>query len=136
MTKAAILRAHRPIAITVVTLTALRIAWWWRFCQPDPIAGSPRRQERSAHAMHVLFYVLILGMIASGIGMMVLSGAAPVIFFLQAAALPDFWKHPPRLPRGIGARLLLALLVLHVGAALYHHFVRRDGLLPRIWFGK
>ncbi|MBM3529390.1 MAG: hypothetical protein FJX62_14970 [Alphaproteobacteria bacterium] len=33
-------------------------------------------------------------------------------------------------------RVLVALLALHVGAALYHHFVRRDGLLRRMWFGK
>jgi len=84
--------------------------------------------------VHVLFYVVILGMIASGIGMMVLSGAAPLIFGGESALLPDFWKYTPRVPHGIGARLLLALLVLHAGAALYHHFVRRDGLLWRMWF--
>jgi len=73
-------------------------------------------------------------MIASGIGMIALSGAAPLIFGANSAPLPDFWKYPPRPPHAIGARLLLALLVLHVGAALYHHFVRRDGLLWRTWF--
>ena len=84
--------------------------------------------------VHVLFYVVILGMIASGIGMIALSGAAPLIFGGESAQLPDFWKYPPRLPHAIGARVLVALLVLHVGAALYHHFVRRDGLLWRMWF--
>ena len=85
--------------------------------------------------MHVLFNIVILGMIASGIGMTVLSGAGPVIFGGEGA-LPDFWKYPPRVPHGIGARLFLALLVLHAGAALYHHFVRRDGLLQRMWFSR
>lgn len=82
--------------------------------------------------MHFLFYVVILGMIASGTGMMVLSGAGPVVFG-QVGALPDFWMYAPRVPHGIGARLPLALLILHVGAALYHHFFRRDGLLTRMW---
>ncbi len=85
--------------------------------------------------MHLLFYVVILGMIASGIGIMVLSGAGSIIFG-QGGVLPDFWKFAPRVPHGIGARLLFALLVLHVGAALYHHVVLRDGLLWRMWFGK
>jgi cytochrome b561 len=84
--------------------------------------------------VHVLFYVVVLGMIASGIGMMLLSGAAPLIFGGESALLPDFWKYPQRIPHGIGARLLLALLALHAGAALYHHFIRRDGLLRRMWF--
>jgi len=135
--KAAILRLHVPIAVGVLALTMLRIAWWWGFDRkPAPVAGSPRWQERTAQVVHVLFYVVILGMIASGVGMMVLSGAAPIIFGGDSALLPDFWKYPPRLPHGIGARLLVALLVLHAGAAVYHHFIRRDGLLWRMWFSK
>jgi cytochrome b561 len=134
--KAAILRLHVPIAVAVLALTIFRIIWWWGFDRkPDPVAGSPHWQERTAQVVHLLFYVVILGMITSGIGMMVLSGAAPMIFGGEGI-LPDFRKYPPRLPHGIGARLLLALLVLHAGAALYHHFVRRDGLLRRMWFSK
>jgi cytochrome b561 len=30
------------------------------------------------------------------------------------------------------AFLLVALIALHVGAALYHHFIRRDGVLRRM----
>lgn len=135
--KAAILRVHVPIAVGVLALTFFRIVWWWRFDhKPDPVAGSPHWQERTARAVHVLFYVVILGMVASGAGMIALSGAAPIIFGGESALLPDFWKYPPRVPHAIGARLLLALLVLHAGAALYHHFVRRDGLLWRMWFSK
>jgi cytochrome b561 len=135
--KAAVLRVHVPIAITVLALTILRIGWWWGFDRkPNPVAGSSRWQERAAQVGHVLFYIIILGMIASGIGMIALSGAAPMIFGAEGALLPDFWKYPPRLPHGIGARLLLALIVLHAGAALYHHFVRRDGLLRRMWFSR
>ncbi len=133
--KAAILRLHVPIAVGVLALTILRIVWWWGFDRkPSPIAGSPHWPESAAQVVHVLFYVVLLGLIASGVGMMALSGAAPIIFGGESALLPDFWKYPPRLPHGIGARLLLAMLALHVGAALYHHFARRDGLLRRIWF--
>ncbi len=135
--KAALLRLHLPIGIAVLVLTALRIVWWWRFDRrPDPIAASTHWQERAAQAVHILFYVVLLGMIASGIGMMVLSGASPIIFGGQGGALPDFSKYLPRAPHGIGAWLLIALVVLHVGAALYHQFGRRDGLLRRMWFGK
>ena len=134
--KAQLLRIHVPVAIAVLLLTLLRVVWWLAIdSRPDPVVGSPLWQERSARAVHLLFYVVILGMIASGIGIMVLSGAGSIIFG-QGGVLPDFWKFAPRVPHGIGARLLVALLALHVGAALYHHFVLRDGLLWRIWFGK
>jgi len=33
------------------------------------------------------------------------------------------------------SRLLGLLVVLHVLAALWHQFVRRDGLMARMWFG-
>jgi cytochrome b561 len=120
----------------VLVLTVIRVVWWWGFDRkPNPVAGSPRWQERTAQAVHVLFYVVILGMIASGVGMMVLSGAMPTIFGGEGSLLPDFRRYPPRVAHGIGARVLLALLALHVGSALYHHFGRRDGLLGRMWFG-
>jgi cytochrome b561 len=67
---------------------------------------------------------------------MLLSGAGPIVFGADGAALPDFWKYPPRTAHGIGARLFLALLVMHIVAAAYHHFVRRDGLLRRMWFAR
>lgn len=134
-TKAAILRVHVPIAIAVLALTVLRVGWWWGVDRkPDPVAGSPRWQERTARATHLLFYVVIFGMIASGIGMLALSGAAPMIFGGEGALLPGFWKYPPRVPHGFGAWLLLALVALHAGAALYHQLIRRDHLLRRMWF--
>ena len=36
----------------------------------------------------------------------------------------------------LGWFLLLALLALHVAAALYHQFLLKDNLLARMWFGK
>ena len=135
--KAAFLRLHIPIAIAVLTLTVFRIVWWAGFDRkPGPVPGSPRWQERGAQVVHILFYIVILVMIASGAGLMALSGAAPLIFGGGAPSLPDFWKYPPRQGHAIGARLLLALLALHVGAALYHHFVRRNGLIWRMWFAR
>jgi len=134
-TKLAALRIHLPAAVLVLVLTAFRIVWWLGFDQkPDPIAGSPPAQERLARAVHVLLYIVVLGMVASGVGMMVLSGAVPIIFGPDAASLPNFWRYPPRVPHGLGARLMVALLVFHLAAALYHHYVRRDASLRRIWF--
>jgi cytochrome b561 len=37
---------------------------------------------------------------------------------------------------GLSWTLLLLLLLVHVGAALYHQFLRRDGLFGRMWIGK
>lgn len=134
--KAQMLVLHVPLAIVAVLLTLARILWWsFADRKPDPVAETPHWQHRSAQAVHLLFYIVILGMGASGIGMVALSGAGPIIFGGgDAQQLPDFQTYAPRIPHGIGARMMLALLALHVGAALYHHFVQRDGLLRRMWY--
>lgn len=132
--KASLLQIHATLGITILLLTLARIIWWRLDKKPAPVGGSPQWQDLSAKAVHVLFYIVILGMAASGIGMFVLSGAGPVVFGGEGS-LPDFSQYPPRIPHGIGARAMVVLLVLHAGAALYHHFVKRDATLRRMWFG-
>ncbi|MBB4005528.1 cytochrome b [Aurantimonas endophytica] len=133
--KVGFLRIHIPAAIIALLLTALRIIWWWVFDKkPLPVQGAPGWQERLARGVHLAFYVVILGMFASDVGMLVLSGAGPIIFGETGAALPDFHLYPPRVSHGFGANLLLALLFVHVAAALYHQFARCDGLLRRMWY--
>ena len=134
-TKADILQIHAPLGIAVLLLTLFRIVWWsWFDRKPAAVGNSPRWQEVSAKAVHLLFYIIILGMVASGIGMFVLSGAGPILFGGAPGALPDFNAVLPRVPHGFGARALLVLLILHAGAALYHHFIKRDTTLRRMWF--
>ncbi|WP_084044581.1 cytochrome b561 (plasmid) [Ensifer sp. WSM1721] len=135
--KTPFLRVHISVAIVVLVLTVFRIVWWWLFdLKPLPVEGSPAWQERIASWVHLGFYIVVLGMAASGIGMMILSGAAPAVFGPPGAALPNFTDYPPRVPHGLGGRLLARLLAFHAGAALYHHFIRRDGLLRRMWYGR
>ncbi|MDH1268467.1 cytochrome b/b6 domain-containing protein [Rhizobium pusense] len=135
--KAALLRVHIPAAIVILLLTIGRIVWWFFLDKkPQPVQGAPAWQEWLARAVHMLFYVVILGMVASGIGMMVLSGAGPTIFGGTGAELPNFMQYPPRIPHGLGANLLIALLIAHLGAALYHQFIRSDGLIWRMWYGR
>jgi cytochrome b561 len=133
-TKATLLRLHAPMGISILVLTLLRIVWWWRFdTKPLPLAGNPAWQDILAKAVHVLLYIVMIGMAASGIGMFVLSGAGDILFGGAPGPLPDFNNFVPRVPHGIGAKLMLALLALHIGAALFHHFVRRDATLGRMW---
>ncbi|MCC2111612.1 MAG: cytochrome b/b6 domain-containing protein [Hyphomicrobiales bacterium] len=135
--KAQILSVHAPLAIAILLLTLSRIAWWWLADnKPAPVAGSPKWQDRGARAVHFAFYVVIVGMAASGIGMFLLSGAGEILFGGGTGALPDFGTYKPRVPHGLGARLLVALLILHAGAALHHHFIRKDGSLWRMWLGR
>ena len=133
--KAQLLMIHAPVGVLIGLLTVLRIFWWWRFDKkPEPAGTTPAWQERAAQGVHVLFYVVILGMAASGVGMMVLSGAGEIVFGGAPGSLPDFGGYAPRMPHGIGAKVMFALLIVHAGAALYHHFFLKDKLLRRMWY--
>lgn len=130
--KALLLAVHMVVGITVLLLTLFRIAWWW-FAdrKPDPVAGMPRWQEASARAVHILLYVVVLVLAVSGIALVITSEAVPVLFGGDGA-LPDFWDFTPRLPHRVLAFTLIGLIVLHVGAAIYHQVVMKDRLLDRM----
>ncbi|MEI4483214.1 MULTISPECIES: cytochrome b [unclassified Phyllobacterium] len=133
--KAGFLRIHVSAAIIALLLTVFRIIWWWVFDKkPLPMLGVPSWQNQLARGVHLAFDVIILGMSATGVGMVALSGAGTIIFGGTDTALTDFHLYPPRVPHGVGAKLLLTLFFVHIGAALYHQFARRDGLLRRMWY--
>lgn len=130
-----LLRGHIVLGSLVLILTLLRIGWWiWGDRRPAPVAGLPRVQALASSIVHYAICAVILLMASSGITTLILSGAMPAI--IAGTAVPDFSELVPRVAHGVMSRLLLVLLVAHIGAALYHQFVRRDRLLGRMGLGR
>ena len=133
--KATLLKGHAAAGVFITLLTVLRISWWaFADRRPEKPEGTPAWQARVANIVHGMFYVVILVMGASGVAMLVLSGAASVLASGQGR-LPDFALYAPRAPHGAGAWLMMMLIAAHVGAALYHQFIRHDRLLARMGLG-
>jgi cytochrome b561 len=129
-----VLLAHITLGLIVFALTLLRIVWWWIADKhPGAPAGEPTWQVRAAQAVHLLLYVLLVLMATSGIATLILSGAVPTL--LNGGPVPDFSELVPRIAHGIMARILLVLFIGHVGAALWHQFIRHDHLLARMGIG-
>lgn len=132
--KRSILPIHATIGSLVLLLTLLRIGWWvWGDRRPQPVPNQPRLQEVAARIVHGLLYAGIIVLGASGIATLALSGAVPAL--LSGAPLPDFSGLLPRLTHGIVGKAMIVLLAVHVAAALYHQFIRRDHLLGRMGIG-
>jgi cytochrome b561 len=53
-----------------------------------------------------------------------------------AALPPTFLVYPTRVAHGYIATLLAGFIVLHMLAAFYHQFARKDGLFRRMFFGR
>lgn len=135
--KLALLRVHAIMGTGVGLLTVLRLVWWGLFDRrPDDVPGMPAWQEKAAHIVHGALYVVVLVMVASGFGTLILSGANQQIFGAAPLPLPDLMAVPPFTVHFILAWTLVLLLIGHIGAALYHQFVRRDHLLARMGIGR
>lgn len=129
--KSQMLRIHLPTAGLVLILTIGRLIWWARFDRkPAEIGGIPDWQATAARWTHRGLYVLIFAMLGSGIAMSVMSGLPDALF--GTAVFPALADLPPRAGHGIGGRLIAAAILLHAGAAVFHHVVLKDCTLRRM----
>lgn len=96
----------------------------------------PGWQLRAYHATHVLMYVLFFLVPLAGWAYSSAAGFPIVLFGLLP--LPDFVPVSKELAElikpwhAILAWTLAALVVLHVAAALRHHWIDKDGLMQRM----
>jgi cytochrome b561 len=137
---------HKSIGITVLLLSFARLGW--RIIHPAPtLPPYMRGWERfAAQTVHALFYVLMIGMPLSGwawvssspllkIHPTVLYGVIPWPAFPLSGLGPD-QMHAARktfqLTHESLAWVAYGAIFLHVGAALKHQFIDRDGVVGRM----
>ena len=127
---------HKWAGIAILTLAAIRLLWRLTHRPPADLP-MPAWQRLAAHGAHVALYVLFFAIPLVGWAYSSAAGF-PVVLF-GVLPLPDFVSPDKALADAIKpwhGRLawLLGLIVLvHVGAALKHQFIDRDGLLSRMW---
>lgn len=127
---------HKWIGISLLLLAVARIAWRLAHPAPPLPESLPAWQRRAAHTLHGLLYGLLLAIPLSGWLMSSAKGFQTV--WWGVVPLPDLLAKDPALGAWLGTvhltlNLALAvLLLLHVAAALKHHFIDRDEVLARM----
>lgn len=134
--KPAMLAGHAIAGLVILALMLLRLLLRATTSKPAPADVPNPWLNRLRRTVHALLYVTVIAMASTGLGTLGMSGALPVVFGEPGSLPADFWAFPPRQGHAFFARLLLVLIALHVAGAIYHQFVRRDGLLGRMWFGR
>jgi cytochrome b561 len=127
---------HRSFGALILALTGLRLLWRLYSPPPPPVPGMPAWQEKAAAFVHRLLYVLLFAMPLLGwAGTSAFPARIMVfgLFELPPLVGPD--RELSELLLGIHWRLglLLCLIIAgHIGAALYHHVIRKDATLRRM----
>ena len=134
---------HKTIGMLVLLLAVLRLGWRVFNRPPELPASMAVWERRAAQAGHALLYVLIFAVPLSG------------WLYSSAAGLGEYWWGPVTLPGliesserledvfGLTHQVLAislgVLAVIHMLAALRHHFFKGDDVLRRmlpLWRGK
>jgi cytochrome b561 len=128
----ALVSIHKPLGIAILVLALVRLAVRLRYGAPSLPADLPEPMKLAAQLSHYALYVLMIGMPLLGWGM--LSAAAYPVVLFGGVHLPTILAQNDGLHTLLWdahfylAFVFFALVLLHVAAALFHAFVRRDGV--------
>jgi len=134
---------HKSFGITVLLLTVVRLVWRVANPQPTLPPGMTTLQRTAARLTHWGFYGLLLLVPLAGWAMVSASSLniPTVVFGLFTLPHIEFIATSPDKQalegiftetHEIAANAMVALFVLHVAAALYHHIQLRDTVLLKM----
>jgi cytochrome b561 len=127
---------HKSIGVTILLLALLRLAW--RAANPPPITphDTPAWETKLAAAGHWLLYGLMIAVPISG---WIVSDASRVPFEgFFIVPMPDLIETTRELQEEaedvheLLTKALIAVVLVHIAAALRHHFMLRNDVLRRM----
>jgi cytochrome b561 len=135
-----LIHIHKPLGVAILLLVIVRLAVRFSTRQPPLPADLPGWQALAAKASHMLLYALML--ILPLLGWAMISAAGDPVMLGSSLQLPSIVPANAqtfaflRKAHGYLAYLLFLTVLLHLAAALFHGWVRRDGVLQSMLFGK
>ncbi|WP_028225205.1 cytochrome b [Paraburkholderia ferrariae] len=136
----ALLALHRPLGIAILVLVIVRAALRLVYGAPPLPGDMPGWQRAGAHASHLALYALMAAMPLIGWAMLS-AGGYPVMMF-GSVHLPPIAPHNVALYAALRAAhswlafALFAVVLMHLGAALFHAWIRRDGVFASMARGE
>ncbi|MGE7990709.1 cytochrome b [Pseudomonas sp. NPDC089554] len=126
---------HKATGLALLALVLVRIVLRLSLPHPPLPNEMPSLQRLAAGASHLVLYALMLAMPLLGWAMLS-AGGYPRPLQLPAIAPHDLQLYAVlRQAHGWAGYLLFATILAHLGAALVHALVHRDGVLRSMWPG-
>ena len=150
---------HMAVGITILVLILVRLVMRFTVKRPADATAGYKLLDIIAKIVHYGLYLTVLTVTVLGVTFTSQSGMLQSAF---TGSRPEFNGPPPgftppapgEAPGGSGGRppgggfrsplrmihrsvayLVAGLLSIHILAALYHQFIRRDNLFARMWYG-
>lgn len=131
-----LLANHKSVGMTILLIAAIRLLY--RFFQPAPALPKtmPNWQQRLSNGSHFLLYALLFALPISG--WLMSSATAYSVSWFNLFAIPDLIAPNESRADQLAAihyylgKALLILAVVHIAAALKHHFIDKDDVLSRM----
>jgi superoxide oxidase len=131
-----LLSLHRAMGLLTWTVVAARLIWRRYFAHvPDFPANMPIVQQLVAKANEHSLYIMLLAVPATGLARALLRGRPLDLLIWQVPALMNphpAWQSMFAEAHEACATVLMLLIGLHIGAALFHHAILRDDVLQRM----
>lgn len=135
-----LLNLHKPLGIAILVLVVLRIIVRMSSRTPGLPADLPQWQVLAAKLSHYMLYALMLAMPL--IGWAMISAAGDPVMLSSSLRLPSIVAADAgvfallRQAHTWLAYLLFLTVLMHIAAALFHAWVRRDEVLASMLRGR
>lgn len=135
-----LIHLHKPLGIAILLLVVVRLLVRFSTRQPPLPADLPGWQVMAAKASHVLLYALML--VLPLLGWAMISASGEPVMLNNTLQLPSILPADAqvfallRKAHGYLAYLLFLTVLLHLAAALFHGWVRRDEVLDSMLRGR
>jgi cytochrome b561 len=130
---------HMIFGIIVLVLLVVRLIVRYTTKRPEWASAGNKFFNWIGELTHFGLYLLTFAMSITGIILADQRGILARTFGIGSTPTPGSFRRGGFslgfLHGGVWT-LLVLLITLHIGAALYHQFILKDNLLSRMWFGK
>ena len=127
---------HRSVGILLFLLMLFRVVWRAVNVSPDPLDGHKRWEIRSAHAAHLLLYMLIFVAMVSGYLISTADGSSISVFgWFEAPSVTGQIKGMEDTAGTVhywSTWAIVGLAAIHAAGAFKHHLLDRDRTLRRM----
>lgn len=127
---------HRSLGVVILVLMIVRLAWRRINGAPEPAHDIAPWQRMLASGTHHALYLLLI--VNPVVGWFATSAYGAPLMFVGIGELPALMaKNEPVATILFGVHkamglLTAALLIAHIGAALFHRFVLKDSVMARM----